>query len=87
MRQALGTITSAFGLQTEDAGRLDPRDRLIDIYRAAYPVEGWADALEFETLWKEMHEHLGVPEAELRDLTSMTVGEVVEVWRSERSGT
>jgi hypothetical protein len=84
VREALGAITSAFLLRAEDAGRLAPRDRLIDNYRAAYPVKGWADALEFETLWREMHERLGVPEAELTNLTSMTVGEVVEVWRRWR---
>ncbi len=84
VREALGAITWAFLLRTEDAGRLEPCDQLIDIYRAAYPLKGWPDSLEFETLWKEMHDRLGVPEADLTHLTSMTVRDVIDVWRRRR---
>ena len=84
VREALGAITSAFLLRAEDAGRLEPRDHLVDIYRAAYPLKNWPDSLEFETLWKEMHDRLGVTETELPHLTSMTVGDVIDVWRRRR---
>ena len=85
-KEALNAITSAFLLRTEDAARLRPDDRLMDIYRAAYPVRDTPDALEFETLWKRMKAELAVSEAELSNLTALTVHEVVRMWLDKRRG-
>ena len=84
VEEALLAITSAFLLRPQDVGRLEPSDKLMDIYRAAYPAKGTPDALEFETLWKDLRKRPGVSEAELASLPSMTVGDVVEMWRRRK---
>jgi hypothetical protein len=84
--EALAAITSAFLLRTADVARLRPDDRLMDICRAAYPMRDTPDALEFEALWKEMKARLALSDAELGQLTQLTVGEVVRVWVNERGG-
>ena len=58
----------------------------MDIYRAAYPVRDMPEALEFETLWKEMKARLALPDAELAQLTQMTVEDVVRVWVNKGGG-
>ncbi len=80
VQDALEAITSAFLLRAGDAVLLRPKDKLIDIYRAAYPVKGMPDALEFEGLSRRMRERPGVDEEVLAGLTSMTVEDVIETW-------
>ena len=84
VREARSAITDAFLLRGDDAGRLMPDDRLIDIYRAAYPDPEAPDALEFETLWDHMRDELRLPESELRGLSDMTVGQVADIWLRTR---
>jgi hypothetical protein len=85
-KEALAAITYAFLLRTQDAARLRPEDRLMDIYRAAYPVRNTPDALEFETLWKQMKAELSVTEAEFGTLTDLTVQDVIRMWLDKRGG-
>jgi hypothetical protein len=80
VQQALAAITSAFLLNEDDAARLRAEDRLIDVYRAAYPFRDTPDSLEFETLWTDIRDSLGASESELRGLTDMTVQDVVAMW-------
>jgi len=66
-------------LESDDAARLLPDDRLLDIYRAAYPSRQTPDALEFETLLKAIRRLPGLASTTL-ELPNMTVGEVVALW-------
>jgi len=84
VQEALAAVASAFLLRADDVARLLPEDRLMDIYRAAYPDRDTPDALEFEMLWKDMKEALQASDGELGGLTQMTVREVVEMWRQKR---
>ena len=58
----------------------------MDVYRAAYPALDTPDSLEFETLWKEMKVRLSASEAELSNLTDMTVQDVIGMWLEKRGG-
>jgi hypothetical protein len=83
VEDALATVTSSFLLHPDDAARLLPDDRLLDIYRAAYPDPDAPDALEFEILSRAMQSKMQSSEGEGPVLTSMTVKDVVETWLRE----
>jgi transcriptional regulator of nitric oxide reductase len=80
VEDALAAVTSSFLLRPDDAARLLPDDRLMDVYRAAYPNPDAPDTLEFETLWKMMQAKMQPPERESAVVTNMTVKDVVETW-------
>ena len=77
VREVLHAIREAFLLRDGDEARLEPTDRLIDIYGAAYPLRGGPDALEFEILSWELHRRFSVSEEALTNLTDMTVKDVI----------
>ncbi len=54
IRQFLWMFASTFAIPRRQALLLRPDDELLAIYRARYPVSGWPDALEFETLANEL---------------------------------
>lgn len=54
IRQFLWLFASAFAIPRRQALLLRPDDELLAIYRARYPVSGWPDALEFETLANDL---------------------------------
>lgn len=54
IRQFLWLFASAFAIPRGQALLLRPDDELLAIYRARYPVSGWPDALEFETLANDL---------------------------------
>ncbi len=54
IRQFLWLFASAFAIPRRQALLLRPDDELLAIYRARYPVGGWPDALEFETLANDL---------------------------------
>jgi len=60
IRQFLSTFTESFAFQNREKLKLNPNDQLLDIYRAVYPHKWQADALEFETLSKELQSKYGV---------------------------
>jgi hypothetical protein len=55
----LHLVCRVFLLSEDDVFRLRPDDRLLAIYKAAYPYGG-ADALELESLARELRESYGV---------------------------
>jgi hypothetical protein len=83
VEDALNDIQYAFLLRKEDIFRLRPDDLLLDIYKAVYPLQG-ADALEFETLTLFLKKK-GIPEKMLVELTSKTVGDIVNIYLALRS--
>ena len=54
IRQFLWMFASAFAIPRRRALLLRPDDELLAIYGARYPVSGWPDALEFETLANDL---------------------------------
>ncbi len=49
IRKFLLIFVESFGFPSESKLKFEPNDKLIDIYRAIYPLTG-IDALEFESL-------------------------------------
>jgi propanediol dehydratase small subunit len=54
IRRFLWFFASAFAIPRRQALLLMPDDELMAIYRARYPVGGGVDALEFETLARQL---------------------------------
>ena len=73
----LGLIRDEFHLRRDDIYRLRPDDRLMAIYRAAYP-RGGADAMEFEGLTWTLHDKFCIPQDELV-LPDPTVADIVRL--------
>ena len=81
----LEAIRDCFGLRADDVYRLDPSDRLYDIYSAADRLQG-VDALEFESLAQKLVDDFGVPEERAyQQLGSATVEQVLSWTRSAQN--
>jgi hypothetical protein len=81
----LEAICHSFGLRPDDVYRLEPTDRLYDIYAAAYRLQG-VDALEFESLAQKLIDDFGIPEERAQQLGSATVEQVLS-WTSSHAHT
>jgi hypothetical protein len=84
VRAALKAICDAFLLRKDDAFRLQPDDRLLAIYQAAYP-KGGADTMEFEHLCLSLTESFHVPETALERLRDPTVKDIINLCVESRS--
>ena len=60
IRQFLSVFTEAFAFDNREKLKLNPNDQMLDIYRALYPHKWQADAMEFETLDKDLKSIYGV---------------------------
>lgn len=83
IRKYLQIFVDAFAFRNSRRLQFRPSDKIIDVYRACYPVKGWPDSLELETfaMMVEKTYHL--------DLTKvwnpeMTLGEVFRMTRKTR---
>lgn len=54
IRAFLEFFAAAFAIRKRHVLKFGPDDGLLAIYRARYPSRGWPDALEFETLARDM---------------------------------
>ncbi len=81
----LDAIRECFGLRRDDVYRLQPSDRLYDIYPAAYRLQG-IDACEFESLAQKLVDGFAVPEERVQQLGSATVEDVLS-WTREHQNT
>jgi hypothetical protein len=75
---ALQAISNAFLLRRDDIYRLRPNDKLLAIYRAAYPSNKTPDALEFESLSKTLTKQFRVPESVMAQYNDPTIRNVVQ---------
>lgn len=75
IREFLALFVQAFSLSTREALKLKPDDRILAIYRATYPIQGLPDALELETLAKQLQARYGIS---LEDMWAddITLGEL-----------
>ena len=64
-------FVEAFAFKEYEKLKFEPRDRLLDIYRALYPHKWQPDALEFNSLNKSLQTNYGtdLSEAWREDLT------------------
>jgi hypothetical protein len=75
IRDFLLIFVNAFAFKDRDKLKFGPEDKVLDIYRALYPKEWMADALEVETLAKSVRKEYDL------DLTTiwsetLTLGEL-----------
>lgn len=80
IRTFLQVFVDAFAFRDSRKLKFRPCDKIIDIYRACYPVNGWPDSLELETF------AVMVEKTYHRDLTKewhpeMTLGQVFTMTR------
>lgn len=80
IRRFLELFTSAFGFHERRTLVFAPTDRILDVYKAAYPLDGLPDALELETFARDLDKHFGL------DLyrawrENLTLGEVFSLTR------
>jgi len=60
IREFLSTFTESFAFDDGEKLKLNPNDQLLDIYRALYPHNWQADALEFEVLRDDLQSKYGI---------------------------
>ena len=49
IREFLQCFVEGFAFSSKNRLKFNPDDKIMDVYRALYPNEGWPDALELET--------------------------------------
>jgi hypothetical protein len=49
IREFLQCFVKGFAFNSKKRLKFNPDDKIMDVYRALYPTEGWPDALELET--------------------------------------
>ncbi|WP_051258301.1 hypothetical protein [Teredinibacter turnerae] len=60
IRKFLRIFTDAFAFSEKNKLKFEPEDRILDIYKALYPREWMADALEVETLAENIEAEYGL---------------------------
>lgn len=86
IRHFLRFFASCFAVQKKDMLRLSPDDALLAIYRARYPSRYDPDALEFETLSKDLERKYDLSfESIWRD--DLTLGELFSFILNTQQGT
>jgi hypothetical protein len=83
IRAFLQIFVDAFAFDGIERLKLNPNDRIMDIYRALYPKKWMADALEMETLARDLQRGY---ELTLVDIwkDGLTLGELFECLRQKR---
>ncbi|TLY90399.1 MAG: hypothetical protein E6K40_17245 [Gammaproteobacteria bacterium] len=69
VRSFLVLFVGSFGFPRKRALQFAPNDRLLDIYRALYPLKNMPDALELETFAKRVEATYGL--------------DLVRIWRED----
>jgi len=59
IREFLYCFVDGFAFKREKRLNFSPDDKVMDVYRALYPSEGWPDALELETFAKNLEKKYG----------------------------
>lgn len=73
IREFLSVFTSAFAFRDTDILKFRPDDQLLGIYRVLYPSKWTGDAMEFETLAKDLRTRFGIVLEDIWD-ERMTLG-------------
>lgn len=78
IREFLSVFVEAFAFSQKEKLKLNPEDQLLQIYRAIYPSRWTPDALEFETLAKDIAAKYGVSLERVWHDT-LTLGELFKI--------
>ena len=78
LREYLSLFVDAFGFRRSQALRFKPNDVILDIYRAKYPIKGWPDYLELETLARDIEDCYHVDFEKIWDGT-LTLGDLFQL--------
>jgi propanediol dehydratase small subunit len=81
IRRFLDTFVDGFGFKSQNRLKFSPDDRVMDIYRALYPSEGWPDAMELETFAINLEENYGIDLAKIED-HGITLGALFQMTRN-----
>ena len=54
IRNYLFLFVNAFGFKRYQILKFQPQDNILEIYNAIYPMKGWPDSLELETLARDI---------------------------------
>jgi propanediol dehydratase small subunit len=75
IRRFLYLFVDAFAFPKNKALCFAPTDRILPIYNSLYPIKGWPDALELETLALRLEASYGI---NLRDIwrEDLTIGDL-----------
>lgn len=78
IREFLAVFVDAFAFSKKERLKLNPEDQVLQIYRAIYPSRWTLDALELETLAKDIEAKYGFSlESILHD--KVTLGELFKI--------
>lgn len=71
IREFLECFVDGFAFNSKNRLKFNPNDKVMEVYRALYPTEGWPDALELETFAINLEKkyHLDLASAFTADLT------------------
>jgi hypothetical protein len=83
IRQFLVLFVDAFSFPNKEKLKFSPDDKILSIYRALYPSRWMPDALEVETLAKDIEAKYGLPFASVWS-ENLTLGELFAITRSGR---
>jgi propanediol dehydratase small subunit len=81
IREFLALFVDAFAFPDKDKLKFSPDDKILSIYRALYPSRWMPDALEVETLSKDIEARYGVPFASVWN-ENVTLGELFAITRN-----
>ncbi|WP_445370114.1 hypothetical protein ACH518_00450 (plasmid) [Methylomonas sp. HW2-6] len=81
IREFLALFVDAFAFPNKEKLKFSPNDKILSIYRALYPSHWIPDALEVETLAKDMEANYGLPFASVWS-ENLTLGELFAITRS-----
>jgi propanediol dehydratase small subunit len=78
IRDFLLFFVDAFAFSEKEKLKLNPDDRILEIYKTMYPSKWMADALEFETLVENLRQSYSVDLATIWN-DNLTLGELFAV--------
>lgn len=84
IREFLDAFLDGFAFKNRQRLKFAPDDKIMDVYRAIYPAEGWPDGLELETFASSLQKCYGFDLATIND-SEVTLGKLFEMARTSRS--
>ena len=81
IRKFLQTFVDGFAFKDQQRLKFAPDDKVMDIYRALYPSEGWLDSLEIETFSENLKKEYDFDLAKVTD-PDVTLGQLFAMTRN-----
>jgi|GEM_PF-1838131 len=78
IRRYLQIFVDGFAFKDKDRLKFSPDDKVMDIYRALYPSDGWPDVLEVETFAMFLQNEYSFDLAQVQD-SEVTLGTLFEM--------